>query len=751
MNGPTTSAQFNNPSGVAVDPFNGNIIVADYYNNVIRLINITSNIVSTLAGVQGTNGYLDGPTTSAQFDLPNSIIIDPSNGNIIVADTNNNMIRLINITANTVSTLAGNSLAGYINGAGDLAEFYSPNSIAINSLNGNIYISDTQNQVIRLICNFVEIYYIDSDSDGFGSTTTTLLCPNLYMTGFSTNSLDCNDHVSYIHPGQQEICNSIDDNCNDLTDEGVKTTYYEDVNGKLDLNVTIQACSPPPGYVMYASSLAGHSSQNQHQYSSNHLHSSNQHLSSNHHSSNSNYRHSSNHRHSSSHQQPASSKNFQLSSHLVHSAFSFLAKSSIHNQKSNHISSHAQKIASNNNKNNSNSNNNNKQNSSSSSLIGIAVGVSVAALLVLLLILLIIIIIIVIVIVSMQISRKRKREYQSQTPTLSASLGGDGEEELSDFSRANINIDSSKFVIRYDELIREDKLAKGSFGTVFKGKYQGSIVAIKQFTFSFNSQDQDSQKMFIKELENEISMLSQLRHRNILTFMGACIQPPVYAIVTEFIEGGSLFNLLHASDASISSLRKEMKWEHKLSLMYGVSQACLYLHNKGVIHRDLKSANVLLDGTIPTSMVAKVCDFGLAKTTGSQAGEMTQAVGTPLWMAPEVMTGGNYGKECDVFSFAIIMYEVLVEKKPYFDKKEAGTTAHFQVANNPDFRPTIPQEIIENHRDLPLQIHQSRMEYVEIMKRGWKHQPEERPKFQEIVERLESMLKAFGTSSKQSK
>ena len=292
-------------------------------------------------------------------------------------------------------------------------------------------------------------------------------------------------------------------------------------------------------------------------------------------------------------------------------------------------------------------------------------------------------------------------------------------------------------MINYSDLKKEERLAKGSFGVVFKGKHQGSVVAVKEFSLNFASQDVDSQKQFIKELENEITMMSQLRHRNILNFMGACIQPPVYAIVTEFIEGGSLFNLLHSLEPSISSLRKGMKWEHKLNLMYGISQACLYLHNKGVIHRDLKSANVLLDGTIPLDMTPKVCDFGLAKTTGSQVGEMTQAVGTPLWMAPEVLRGTNYGKECDVFSFAIIMYEVLVERKPYFDQNQQRTPIHFQVAQNPDFRPTIPQEIIENHQDLPLQTHQSQMEFIEMMKRGWKHQPEERPKFEDIVERLE--------------
>ena len=217
----------------------------------------------------------------------------------------------------------------------------------------------------------------------------------------------------------------------------------------------------------------------------------------------------------------------------------------------------------------------NKNNSNGTTIIGVAVGVSLA---VILLILLILLVIIIIIIVSILIARKRKREKQSNN---SSSSGIGNETELSDFSRANINIDSSKFVIKYSDLKKEERLAKGSFGTVFKGKYKGSIVAIKEFILNFELQDQESQKIFIKELENEITMLSQLRHRNILNFTGACIQPPVYAIVTEFIEGGSLSSLLHSSDTL--DLRKLMKWEHKLDLIYGVSQACLYLHEKALL------------------------------------------------------------------------------------------------------------------------------------------------------------------------
>ena len=297
QDGPTTSAVIYIPYDVAVDPFNGNIIFTDTYNSVIRLINVTSNMVSTIAGVPTVPGFLDGPATSAQFNYPYGVTIDPSNGNIVVADAGNNVIRLINITSNMVSTLSGNSFVGYVDGTEELAEFSLPFAVAINPLNENIIVSDANNNVVRSIC-YPETYFIDSDSDGYGSTTSTLLCQGIALDGISTNSLDCNDHVSYIHPGQQEICNSIDDNCNDLTDEGVKTTYYEDVNGKLELNVTIQACSPPPGYVMFSSSLLGHSSQGQQQqlHSSNH-HSSSQGQQQGHHSSI--QHHSSNHKQSS--------------------------------------------------------------------------------------------------------------------------------------------------------------------------------------------------------------------------------------------------------------------------------------------------------------------------------------------------------------------------------------------------------------------------------------------------------------------
>ena len=152
LDGPATSALFNQPFGIAIDPFDGNIILPDNNNCVIRLMDVTSNIVSTLAGVPGNCGYLDGPTTSALFKYPYSIAIDSSNGNVIIADTYNNVIRLINITSNIVSTLAGVAgPGGYLDGPAILAKFNYPRGIAIDPFDGNIILPDNNNHIIRLI------------------------------------------------------------------------------------------------------------------------------------------------------------------------------------------------------------------------------------------------------------------------------------------------------------------------------------------------------------------------------------------------------------------------------------------------------------------------------------------------------------------------------------------------------------------------------------------------------------------------
>jgi sugar lactone lactonase YvrE len=143
--GSTDTAQFMNPTGIAVDS-SGNVYVADYGNNRIRLI--SGGMVSTLAG-DGTAGFQDGAAASAQFNEPTGVAVD-SSGNVYVADLGNNRIR--EISNGTVSTLAGTGVHGFNNGPALSAQFAAPNRITVDGF-GNVYVCDTDGDRIRLISN----------------------------------------------------------------------------------------------------------------------------------------------------------------------------------------------------------------------------------------------------------------------------------------------------------------------------------------------------------------------------------------------------------------------------------------------------------------------------------------------------------------------------------------------------------------------------------------------------------------------
>ena len=145
--GPGNTAQFNNPYGVAFAP-NGNIYVADTYNQRIRVTNPTTGQVTTLAGT-GTEGFADGPGTNARFNYPTGVAVAP-NGNIYVADQGNQRIRAINPTTGQVTTLAGTGTEGFADGPGTNAQFNYPYGVAV-APNGTVYVADQGNQRIRAI------------------------------------------------------------------------------------------------------------------------------------------------------------------------------------------------------------------------------------------------------------------------------------------------------------------------------------------------------------------------------------------------------------------------------------------------------------------------------------------------------------------------------------------------------------------------------------------------------------------------
>ena len=147
--GTGTNATFNYPMGVAVIPSSGMIVVADTFNNRIRLVNPTSGVVTTLTG-SGSPAFADGTGTGASFYYPLSVAVIPSSELFVVADTFNNRIRLVNPASGVVTTLAGSGNYDFADGTGTGASFRRPGAVAVAST-GDIIVSDSDNHRIRLV------------------------------------------------------------------------------------------------------------------------------------------------------------------------------------------------------------------------------------------------------------------------------------------------------------------------------------------------------------------------------------------------------------------------------------------------------------------------------------------------------------------------------------------------------------------------------------------------------------------------
>eukprot|EP01118_Nematostelium_gracile_P008530 TRINITY_DN2829_c0_g1_i1.p1 TRINITY_DN2829_c0_g1~~TRINITY_DN2829_c0_g1_i1.p1 ORF type:complete len:328 (+),score=82.14 TRINITY_DN2829_c0_g1_i1:74-1057(+) len=199
------------------------------------------------------------------------------------------------------------------------------------------------------------------------------------------------------------------------------------------------------------------------------------------------------------------------------------------------------------------------------------------------------------------------------------------------------------------QLIIENKpIGKGSFGEVFRGTYHGTSVAIKVI-----KERKRMTKKMIECFENEAKIMQTLRHPNIVLFMGITDN---HGIVSEYCDNGDLYKIIHLNK-KVHSVGEVMK------IMKGVASGLSYLHAKKIIHGDVKSQNILMD----VNNVPKVADFGYSKTKNSTLSMTQHIAGSPIYMAPEVLREEPYNIKADVYSFAILMWEMMSNDLPFSD------------------------------------------------------------------------------------
>ncbi|XP_052289579.1 G-type lectin S-receptor-like serine/threonine-protein kinase At4g27290 isoform X19 [Citrus sinensis] len=197
-----------------------------------------------------------------------------------------------------------------------------------------------------------------------------------------------------------------------------------------------------------------------------------------------------------------------------------------------------------------------------------------------------------------------------------------------------------------------NKLGEGGFGPVYKGTLvDGQEIAVKRLS--------KISEQGLKELKNEVILFSKLQHRNLVKLLGCCIQGEEKLLIYEFMPNKSLNSFIFDQERC-----KILDWSKRFHIICGTARGLLYLHQDSrlrIIHRDLKASNVLLD----QDMNPKISDFGLARAFGGDEteGNTNRVIGTYGYMAPEYASDGQFSVKSDVFSFGILLLEIISGKK----------------------------------------------------------------------------------------
>lgn len=268
---------------------------------------------------------------------------------------------------------------------------------------------------------------------------------------------------------------------------------------------------------------------------------------------------------------------------------------------------------------------------------------------------------------------------------------------------------ADEYMVDLSQLFLGLKFAHGAHSRLYHGIYKGEAVAVKIIRVPDDDENGLLGVRLEKQFNREVTLLSRLHHPNVIKFVAACRQPPVYCIVTEYLSQGSLRAYLHKLEHNALPLNK------LIPIALEIARGMEYIHSQGVIHRDLKPENILIDDNFHM----KIADFGIA-CEEVYCDPFADDPGTYRWMAPEMIKHKSYGRKVDVYSFGLMLWEMVSGSIPYEDM--TPIQAAFAVVNK-NLRPAFPKDCPPAMRAL--------------IEQCWSTQPEKRPEFWQVVKVLE--------------
>ncbi|NWZ68772.1 M3K19 kinase, partial [Acrocephalus arundinaceus] len=265
------------------------------------------------------------------------------------------------------------------------------------------------------------------------------------------------------------------------------------------------------------------------------------------------------------------------------------------------------------------------------------------------------------------------------------------------YSKAFLNSNEENGLLNYDESTklpgsslatkdpimwtRGEVLGKGAYGTVYCGlTSQGQLIAVKQVVL--DTSDQLTTEKEYQKFHEEVDLLKTLKHVNIVTYLGTCLEDNILSIFMEFVPGGSISSILNR----FGPLPEVVLCKYTKQILQGVA----YLHDNCVVHRDIKGSNVML---MPTGVI-KLIDFGCARRlawaslSGTRSELLRSVHGTPYWMAPEVINESGYGRKSDIWSVGCTVFEMATGKPPLASMDRVA--AMFYIGAHRGLMPALP-------------------------------------------------------------